>query len=144
MTSTDRPYKRSAKECSKLDVSAAEGERQCLPTISNSSRAAQCSGASTSGGDTANPQVVKAGIRKPDAQEILHDLPHHEFLKFLDEATPEQLVVIAEHSSVSKKSKNASAHLVNEPGTTSLYSSAVWWESRRSAYNLLLLIAGSP
>ncbi len=84
----------------------------------------------------------------PDPRRIMHELPADEFIKVLEQSTPEQLQTII--SSFEKSPRNLNApkwlqKIVGVPsGPRSLISTLFWWECRRPVYNLVVGLAGLP
>lgn len=83
-----------------------------------------------------------------DPERIMRDLPADEFLKVLEQSTPEQLQTIIHSFEKSTRTAGGAKWLQKifevPKGKRSIFSTLLWWESRRPLYNLTVGLAGLP
>ncbi len=95
-----------------------------------------------------NGQKQQATNTRPDARRIMHELSSDEFFRVLEESTPEQLQALIHTFDSGGGSFNRSSlyrKVVDVPqGQRSLFSLLLWWEQRRSVYNLVVGLTGLP
>ncbi len=92
------------------------------------------------------PDSINQG--NPDPKRIMHDLPADDFIRVLEQSTPEQLQTII-HSFEKETRTEGGAKWLQKmfdvpKGPRSIFSTLWWWESRRPLYNLAVGLAGLP
>ena len=135
MHSEDLPQtKDETKEKIRL-VAAPDG-----PAVENESRSAQ----------NPSPDLTQPVTYSTDPQKILKELPEDDFLRFLDQSSPEQLQSFLQGLTPSRQPffhalQNLFTPVIAIPDEPrDAFSIIAWWEARRFLFNLVVGLCGLP
>lgn len=78
------------------------------------------------------------------AEKILREMSGEDFLQLLEEASPEELAVLATAGQSARVGYQANSLLLKPTSHSGLRSIARWWEARRLEYNLIVGLCGLP
>ena len=118
-------------------------ESLCLPSPPSILLQQHASASRSSVEQTAD---IYQGSRDPE--RIMRHLPADEFLKVLEQSTPEQLQTIIRSFENETRTKGGAKWLQKifeaPKGKRSVFSTLLWWECRRPLYNLTVGLMGLP